>query len=335
MKNILILLCFFCMLWSVSCSHKPRPVTQVAYISEQQKINKLDEIQKSILKITCSAYYNNFYYSHPNNTEAPISQESFLYRENITSNSVAGSGLILYQDLHSQVLLTCKHVFDFADTLKNYYVDENYNETKFLQSLSIKSRQNILIFHKNGRSSIGRILAVDEKNDIALIETKLDEAFAFLPETSFNGTFADANKLKLGQESYLLGFPKGFFMVTRGLISPSSFKNKFIVDAPFNRGFSGGIVIVFMEQEPYYQYVGMSNSVAYKSEIVLAPMDNDPHLIVKYKSSPYVGDIFIKDLKVINYGITFIIKSNTIINFLKKERENLLLFGYDFSNYIK
>jgi len=229
------------------------------------------------------------------------------------------------------VLLTCYHLFDFKDTLKTYYLDEEKQPTKFLHSLSVKLGQNILAFHMSGWSSLGKIIAVDERNDLALIETDRDEIL--LSESPFAGPFGNAEKIKLGEEIYLLGFPKGYFMVTRGLASPSPYKNRFMVDAPFNAGFSGGIAIVFTE-EGDYKLIGIANAVAYNSETVLVPPD-EPNIYELYQNLPYEGEIYVKDLKLIDYGLTFVIKSNIILDFLHRERERLKGLGYDLPGQIR
>ena len=329
---LVILLNFIFALGSFTCSPPPQSLSQFTSDFEQLKLEKLNELQRSILRIFSSTYYQNYFYSYPTSQVDTSLQESLLYKKSVTTNSVAGTGLVIYQDLRKMVLLTCYHVFDFKDTLKTYYWDEHRQPTKFLHSLSIKLGQNILVFHISGKSSFGKIIAVDEHNDIALIETTPGEIL--LSELPFEGSFGDAEKIKLGQEVYLLGFPKGFFMVTRGLANPSSFKNKFMVDAPFNKGSSGGVVIVFTREKPYYQFIGMANSIAYNSEIVLVPPD-DPNIIEQYKDLPYDGEMQVKDLKLINYGLTFVIKSNVIIDFLNRERKRLGQLGYNLPVYMK
>lgn len=323
MKYYSILLLFLLIVIGFTCSHPHQPLSYSISNSERIKLERLKELQRSVLKITCTAYYQNYFYSYP--TSDTI---SLLYDKNITTNSVAGTGLIIHQDSRISILLTCYHLFDFKDTLKTYYLDEHKKPTKFLYSLSIKVGQNILIFHRNGRSSRGKVLAFDEANDLALIGATPGDIL--LAEFPFKGSFVDTEEIKLGQEIYLLGFPKGFFMVTRGLASPTHFKNKFIVDAPFNKGFSGGVVIVFNDDRSKYQYVGMANSIAYNSETVLAPSE-DHKVTEKYLDLPYTGDIFIKDLKLINYGITFVVKSNVISDFLKREKKKLRKLGYSFT----
>jgi len=306
-----------------------RPIYQVShplYEFEELKLNTFDELEHSILKLTCSAFYENYYYSPPPRfIGESVPQLSLLIETKFTTNSVAGTGLIVTKSADKILILTCHHIFDFADTLKTYYMDKEKQKTDYLQSFSKKYGQTIYITHKNGSISQGKLISQDEKNDIALIETQSIENT--LSEVPFQGMFNKNPKLKLGQEIYLLGFPKGHFMVTRGLASPSKFKDKFVVDTSFNRGFSGGITIAFDNQTGNYYYIGMANSTAYDSQIALSPPEGIINLDA-YRSAPYEDDIYITELKMINYGITFVVSDDIIRDFFKREEENLRQSGY-------
>lgn len=328
MKKVLFFLVSLIILTCILFCSKPVPHTYQPFQQyEKNKLEKLDDLQKSILKITCTAYYENYYYEKPISMQDTTQQDELLIRKNITSNSVAGTGLILYHDSMQMALLTCFHVFDFKDTLRSYYIDENKKTSKFLSAESRLIGKNIYVFHRNGRNSQAKIVAFDDQNDLALIVT--EPANIALSEFAFEGSYGDANKLKLGQEVYLLGFPKGFFMVSRGLVSPTGTKKRLLVDATFNQGFSGGIVVAFDETFSNYSYVGMSNSVAYSSEMILAPIPEiqEPELYFNY---PYKEDIFIKELKSINYGITFVVKSNVVAEFINEQLMDLKNKGYNF-----
>lgn len=322
------LLIFFLIIFSLvfSCY---RPIYQAShplYEFEDLKLNTFNDLQRSILKLICSAYYENYYYSPPYRfTGALIPQETLLMEKKFTTNSVAGTGLIVTKAANKILILSCYHIFNFEDTVKTYYLDKDKRKTKYLQSLSKKYGQTIYVIHRNGSISQGKVISQDEKKDIALIETESIENS--LSEIPFQGMFNKNPKIKLGQEVYLLGFPKGHFMVTRGLASPSKYKDKFIVDASFNRGFSGGITITFDNQTGNYCYIGMANSTAYDSQIALSPSDGIINLEA-YQSSPYEDDIYIKELKMINYGITFVVSGDIIADFFKKEQDRLRQLGY-------
>lgn len=309
-----------------SCYRPTYKVSHPLYEYEEAKLNTFNELERSILKLTCSAFYENYYYAPPSNfADTSVSQASLLIHKKFTTNSVAATGLIISKSVNKILILSCHHVFDFEDTLKTFYRDKNKNATRYLQSLARKFGQTIYITHKSGTVSQGKIIAQDESYDIALVETEGIENV--LSEVPFQGIFKQEAKIKLGQEVYLLGFPKGHFMVTRGLASPSKYKDKFIVDASFNRGFSGGITIAFDNRTGDYHYVGMANSTAYDSEIALGPSEAISNLEL-YQSAPYEDAVYIKELKMINYGVTFILSSDMITNFFKGEEERLRQLGY-------
>ncbi|MBN1154386.1 trypsin-like peptidase domain-containing protein [candidate division KSB1 bacterium] len=319
MKREQLLLLLSTIILFTSCSSAVKYQSTIS-IEEQKKLNIFDDVQKSIVKITASSYYKNYYYYYPETEEEALLKGKLLYNTNLTTNSVAGTGLIVYQDHRKQYIITCQHVFDFQDTIKTFYLNEREEPTNHLKSLSIRVGQQILIYHKNGQSTTATVLAEDSRNDIALIETEIRD-FQF-SEKQFSGIYGDADRLQFGQEVYLLGFPKGFFMITHGLVSPTQFKNKYLIDAPFNRGFSGGVVIRMTTTEPYFEYVGMANSISYSSEFVLSPVE-DMRVIERHKFIPYKEDIFTKEIKHLNYGITYVIKSGMIIDFLKEHAKGV------------
>ena len=100
-----------------------------------------------------------------------------------------------------------------------------------------------------------------------------------------------------------------------------------MVDAPFNRGFSGGAVVFIDERKGVFAYLGMANSIAYDSQLVLTPEEESINL--KYfENMPYTDNVFIKELKLVNVGLTFAVRSDLVTNFLKKERANLEQRGF-------
>ncbi len=315
-----------------SCAEKTRRANESIPETEKARLDALAEIESSILLITCTGLYENYYYDPPENFAATIDQESLLCDKDYSTNSVAGTGLIIYKNSSKMVLLTCYHIVDFPDTLKTYYADENKKPSNYLQSLSVQYGLNVFVSHKSGRRSNAKIIATDEKNDIALIEAIPDANV--LAELQFPGEFDRNTKVKLGEEVFLLGFPKGNFMVTRGLASPTSNVKKFVVDVPFNKGFSGGVVVAFTENYKNYYYLGMANTASVETESVLSP-PNDPTLIERYREIPYEGDVYLRNLNLINYGISFIIKLQVIADFLDEEKETLDKMGYTFSHIIK
>lgn len=322
--KIVVILSLFLPIY-LFCSHPPQQIIQKNPNYEKQRLEILEKIQRSVVRVSCSAYYDNFYYAKPKENMTSLNLEELLIKKETTTNSVAGSSLIISRNARKDLLLTCYHLFDFQDTLKTYYSDIRGIPTNQILSLSIKKGQNIFIAHKNGKRNVSEIIAFDKKKDLALLETETIENL--LIEEPFNGIFGKKGETKFGKEVYLIGFPKGFLCVTRGLISISPYKNKFMLDAPFNRGFSGGAVIAIDERRGACTYIGMANSIAYDSQLILTPEEKAVNL--KYfENMPYKGDVFIKELKLVNVGLTFAIKSDLITSFLNEENENLRQKGF-------
>jgi hypothetical protein len=126
----------------------------------------------------------------------------------------------------------------------------------------------------------------------------------------------------------------GHKMITKGIVSNTrdDKSDSFLIDALFNRGFSGGIILAIRDGVPNFELVGMAKSVSVKNQYILSP---DP-LSGKFEYKPdfpYIGDIHVKKFEDINYGITYTISSNEIIKFLRENKIQLLQKGFNF-NYL-
>lgn len=309
----------------LSCSWRSHRPTSPAADYEKKKLACFDEIQRSVLKVACSAYYENFYYNKPTVSTDSISLDKLQFKRQYTTNSVSGTALILQRSVKKLLLLSCYHIFNFQDSIKVYYPDNAGNPTKDLYSLSVLFDMRIFVTHKNSARSLGKLLSSDSRNDLALFETDTGENTLF--ENALLSKIDAKDKLEFGKKVYLIGFPKGFLFITEGLINPSPIKNRFLISAPFNHGFSGGVVIAFDENSSDYSCIGIANSMPYDSDLVLTP-SNEIAEPEKYFNFPYNDDIFIKEIKNINYGITFAIKGSVIYNFIKEEQEKLKLMGH-------
>ncbi len=327
MKNKTIFLFFALLIIVSTCAHQQKSINDRCEQIEKQRLQSLDEIQRSVLKVTCSAYYENYFYAIPRSDQDTSSLASHLVEKKLTTNSVAGTALIVQKNPQKMLLLSCHHIFDFEDTVKVYYTDKKGNVTDHLYSLSIKYGENIFVYHKNGSRTTGKVLANDEKNDIALFETATSANP--LLERAFNKILEKKTEPVFGKEVYLIGMPKGFLFVTKGLLSPSPYKNRFLISAPFNRGFSGGVVVAFDSDGKNYSYLGMANSMPYDSQLIMTPSEN-LRMDKMYENFPYTDDLFVRELKMVNYGLTFAIKGNIIRKFIEAEKENLKLQGHYF-----
>jgi hypothetical protein len=130
-----------------------------------------------------------------------------------------------------------------------------------------------------------------------------------------------------------MGFPLGYQMITRGIVSKPIRKNdhQFLIDASFNEGFSGGVVLAIRDGIPNFELVGLGKSASVSYENILIPEKLEYQR--RYNPDiPYTGEAYVKVRKDFNYGITRAISSQAIIRFYRKHRKKLLEQGYDLDN---
>jgi hypothetical protein len=124
-------------------------------------------------------------------------------------------------------------------------------------------------------------------------------------------------------------------MITRGIVSnPKSVDSgSFLVDALFNRGFSGGLVLAIKDGVPNFELVGMAKSVSAHSEYILRPEKTpDQH---KYDPAlPYLGEIHVELKREINYGITHSLSMEAIRDFFRANEDHLHKLGFFFNDFL-
>jgi hypothetical protein len=295
---------------------------------------ELAEISKSVRKLNSIAYYKSYVFTP--NSEVLKSQilkkdyEDNISKEIFYNNSVIGTATVVSYKYRRIALVTCAHIVDFPDTIFNYIVDKSGVRTPFLQSVAFKERQRNFVADFPERGEL-EILAMDKKKDIAILGRKFVTDISF-PIPVFNYPFGKGEKLEWGSFVYLMGYPKGYLMVTRGIVSQPDrdHEGSFLVDALFNRGFSGGIVLAIKDGVPNFEMVGMARSVSADFEYKLVPPEEvtrhgyDPRI-------PYDGDVYLEFNRHINYGITFIVSAELIQSFIKDNSDQLNQKGYDLS----
>jgi hypothetical protein len=137
-----------------------------------------------------------------------------------------------------------------------------------------------------------------------------------------------------------MGYPAGYQMVTRGIVSNPKVnrKGEFLIDALFNQGISGGIVLAVRDGVPNFELVGIAKSVSASYKNVLKPV-HESHQEMYNPNIPYEDELYVKVEKEINYGITFTISIAEIRNLYYFNRDVFISHGANldgfFSNYGK
>lgn len=345
MKKLLITsILLFQLLGWISCSKKgsqfiPGNLSDGKYDSEfpsRSSSEILEKISHTVKMINSIAYYEGYAFAENKH----VTLEDILrgnYKNKSDSvisfhNSSSGTATIIYQQNRRIAILTSAHVVEHPDTLITYFISEETDTVQTIESFSLKKKQrNILVGIPDGSGF--EILAIEPDLDA----TVLGKEFINLPVEKipvFYLPIGSAKELQWGSFVYLIGWPKGQPMVTRGIVSnPDRDKqHSFLIDALFNRGFSGGLVLAIRDGIPNLELVGVVGSVSASFEQVLVPAEgkdspaSGPRL-------PYIEDIYIKNWQQIDYGITYAISIEAILEFLNNNKTEFEDNGYDFNRF--
>lgn len=303
---------------------RPRPPAQPEdglYDSEAQLqpvSPVLRQAMAAIRRITATAHYKTYYFSR--DTALTMMQwKMYDYRRLAThvvstNRSKAGTAVVLARDKGVVYLLTALHVVDYPDTQFTFYPNPQGRPGPYLQSVSFKEYQRNLIAGLPGTEPF-RIRSRDERHDLVVLEAPMDPAEENPPPV-FPFPMGRAAELDWGTRVWVLGFPRGFGMVTSGLVSSPNrdAEHNFLVDALFNRGSSGSVVLAFRDGVQHPEWVGVITAVPAKELPVLAP--DQLRAGEGVEGLPYRGVMSIRSLTLIDYGIAFGVSAEVVEKFL-------------------
>lgn len=269
--------------------------------------DELENISKSVKKLYCLVEYDRYDFTIDDQLiKKSLINNSYkkaAFNKGFFSESVHGTATIIYNQYGNIAVVSCAHVIDYPDTIFSYFIDESDHQTDFLQSISIKRKQLNFIRDLPGDGVLD-IIAMDKDLDVAFLGNNFDNIGDDIKVFSY--PTGKANKLEWGSFVYIMGFPAGYQMVTRGIVSNPNTgkKGEFLMDALFNTGISGGIVLAVKDGVPNFELVGIAKSVSAKYKNVVKP-EKDSHEEIFNPNVPYTGNLYIKLEKDINYGVTF------------------------------
>ncbi len=291
---------------------------------------ELQAISESIIKIYTTDYYTIYYFDKEARVAMqPVTAELLKKARSLATfeKTSSGSALVLLAEPTRVALLTCAHIVSHLDTLKSFYAPDENGQGGYLQNLVIKNRRVLQVtgFPQGGAMEV---LASDLETDIAIIGKSYSRAIP-QPITKFAYPLGNARELEWGSFVYMIGYPMGFRMVTKGIVSQPNRNGRgsFITDATFNTGFSGGAVLAIRDGVPHFELVGIATSSSAKSEMVLTPNRTDAYDFY----TPYEGPVYVAQQDKINYGITLNISVEMIRDFIAAHQEELAAAGYDLS----
>ncbi len=291
---------------------------------------ELKKITDTVRKVICNVQYKNYIFDAEQNLRIENINKSTMKRAKSVvyfHRTVTGTGTVIFNDGKRAAVLTCAHTFNKPDTILTFYDQDYLTGVRKVQSIAIKQKQENLVMGFPGDGNC-EILVQDRISDV-LILTK-----EFTTSTNFdisvlNYPFGKARDLEWGSFVYLVGYPRGYKIVTKGIVShpDRDKKGSFLIDALFNTGMSGGILLAIRDGVPNFEVVGITTSAAAEYATVLVP----EKIAQQYDDTiPYNGPVYVENKKSISYGITRAISSEAIFKLFEKNAQFLKSKGYSF-----
>lgn len=298
----------------------------------------LERIVSSVRLLNAVAHYKRYDFTRAQEISPWQLTGNFLKQhadqQYVSQDFAVGTATVIYADRKRIAVLTCAHVVDFPDTVITYYILPDGSADSLIRSIAIKTKERIHLSDLRQGENL-KILAMDTDLDLAVLGKELvyhpEKPMPVLPVP-----LGKARELNWGNFAYVIGFPAGKKMITRGIISSPNrgSRHSFLVDALFNRGFSGGIVLAVRDGIPNFELVGIVNSVSAETEVKLAPESGIDQSLVD-SNIPYTGNIYLRTQKKINYGISFGISIETIQDFMRQHASDFKEAGYDMEKFFK
>lgn len=295
---------------------------------------QLEEISNSIRLINSIAFYTSYVFdpsskfiassvSKINFEKAAIEQISF-------NRSASGTSTLILEDQGTVALLTVAHIVSFPDTIISHFVNPDGSFSRYIQSVSIKTKQTNYVPDLPDNGEV-EILLLDRARDIALLGRHFPTKKIFsMP--SFKYPWGKSSELEWGNFVYVFGFPMNYKMISKALVSsPNKEKHTFLIDAVFNRGYSGGIVLAIRDGVPNFELVGLVRSVPAEFQYTLRPLIKE-HDFDFNPMLPFKGEAYVDREQMLRTGITKVIGIELVKEFILDNKQKLIDKGYFLHN---
>lgn len=291
----------------------------IADVSDQ-----IEKIQQSIIRITSTARYRVYLLEDDvliNAAEADtINPADIAMDQTTVEESAAGSAIVIRKSAERGVLLTAAHTVHFPDRVYSYRIGEGIPENTYVRTIAVKQSQSNIALTDRTLAPYS-LLQEDRVRDLALISINLrnfeDIAESLIP---LEVPMGYSENLRPGSVIYVMGYPKGFETVTRGIVTQANRNDRgdFLTDALYNRGISGGIIVASKDNFKTFDWVGMSNAGIATRDFYLVPDEQqlDPDLTYQF----YGGTIMAREIATLDYGLTQAISTGSIREFLAENR---------------
>ena len=296
--------------------------------------SEIERITHSVKKLYCVSSYTTYQF----NKEAKVTAYQIhtgTYKKAAwgvisTNETTFGTATIIGVKDSRIALLTCAHIIHSPDTLISYYETTDADPLLYIKSFSVKEKQENWV---KDLSSFGPfpVLAADPSSDIAILGKKSGNPIDTI--VPFPYPAGQAKELEWGSFVYVLGYPLGNLVVTKGIVSlpPNRSSGAFTLDALLNKGCSGGIILAIRDGVPNFELVGIVKTVNSNLDQFLRPENDHPYT----DYIPYHGDIYVGKGEIIQYGLNAVVPFETIQDFYKENRLELLKGGYNLDGFFR
>lgn len=309
---------------------------EARYFEESAAFNRsfqLDELSNSVKKLFCIVEYDIFHFKDADAVTVEklktINLRRSAFARSTFNETVFGTATLVQNNRNGMLLLTCAHIVSNPDTIVTFY--QNTANTQNIESIAIKKTQMTFIRDNPGNNLV-KTIVVDLNRDIAFLNERFTGQTAHLPELDL--PVGNADELRWSMPVYLMGFPGGQQLVTKSVVgnpNPSS-SGDFVVDATFNPGGSGSLVLAMNQQTQGFELVGMVKATAATYTNILKP-EKESHQEIYNPNLPYSGEIYAQRVRDIYHGVTYAVSVNTIRDFYIENRRAITREGFNLDGF--
>jgi len=287
---------------------------------------QIKESFKSIKRLQNEAVYQTYYFDKENPPRRSDLRDADLKviadHSKLENHSTAGTALTISNTRGQIALLTAAHIVSFPDTIWQFAGESVPVLEERVNSVSVKESLNHYVY-SDDRIILFDVIVTDTDRDLAVLSRDMSEDREYTSLETLHIPPGNADRMDWTDMFYAVGYPKGFQMVTRGMLSKALLnpRSRLILDASFNRGFSGGALFAVRSDGSGLEWVGLVTMASAEREEYVAPEETPEG---EYRSGKiYEGPLFAQSSYRLNYGITFAIDINEIGNFFNDYEEEL------------
>ncbi|MDZ7776667.1 MAG: serine protease [Bacteroidales bacterium] len=318
MKKVPVYFLILLLTVSAGCRNK-REVAASGYEEREQLIEQeIRRVSEKTHRTYCVTHYDTYYFETEDgirNSDLDAVLFDTLQADPSTESSM-GTATLLHSNHGKMVFLTCNHIFDYPDTLKQHFYRSDGTETPFIASVSFKTSQKQFV--RKGTQTIDLdFIARDSDLDIAFLMAKGPDNL--LPP-SFEKPVT-GSRIAAGKTAYISGYPSGYQMITKATVSKpiADESGRVFLDANFNKGYSGAPFFVFSNANKRLELAGIVTSAASERKNIIVP-EYPSHMRHYHSDTPYQGPLYVATDERIKYGITFTIVIEKINDFYTHQR---------------